>query len=290
MPRASRSASIRRRRCRASRRLCAPTAASAASSAACACSSSTGGASAAYSASTACAGPSGSARGTAASRSSPNDTLAAKQWYLQHDRAFDFWPEAPLLPPVKVGVVDSGIDLTHPDLATHVLLARSFVGGTVADVDGHGTFIAGEIAASDEQRRGNRRHRLSCAAPRREGRPQRRVDLPRGRGQGDSLGGRQRRARDQPQPGRPARPGEPFPRHVLAARGGGGAVRRREGRARRRGRRQRRRTDARLAVAVRELPGGAAARRRRQLDPAATTRSPPSRTATRSSTTSPRRA
>ena len=56
----------------------------------------------------------------------PNDTLAPKQWYLQQDRAFDFWPEAPLLPPVKVAVVDSGIDLTHPELATHVVAARTF--------------------------------------------------------------------------------------------------------------------------------------------------------------------
>ena len=78
----------------------------------------------------------------------PNDTLAAKQWYLQQDRAFDFWPEAPLLPPVKVAVVDSGIDLTHPELATRVLAAHTFVGGTTTDVLGHGTFVAGEIAAA----------------------------------------------------------------------------------------------------------------------------------------------
>ena len=79
----------------------------------------------------------------------PNDLLASKQWYLQQDRAFDFWPtEAPLLPPVKVAVVDSGIDLTHPDLISRVAASRTFVGGSVADIQGHGTFVAGEIAAA----------------------------------------------------------------------------------------------------------------------------------------------
>jgi len=85
---------------------------------------------------------------------SPNDTLAAKQWYLQQDRAFDFWPEPPALPAVKVAVVDSGIDLGHPDFASRVVLARSFVGGSVADVQGHGTFVAGEIAAATDNATG----------------------------------------------------------------------------------------------------------------------------------------
>jgi hypothetical protein len=85
----------------------------------------------------------------------PTDPLAAKQWYLQQDRAFDFWPEPPIgLPPVKVAVVDSGIDLTHPDLASRILTARTFVGGTVADVQGHGTFVAGEIAAATNNAEG----------------------------------------------------------------------------------------------------------------------------------------
>jgi subtilisin family serine protease len=85
----------------------------------------------------------------------PTDPLAAKQWYLQLDRAFDFWSEPPNnLAPVKVAVVDSGIDVTHPDLASRILLARSFVGGSVADVHGHGTFVAGEIAAATNNAEG----------------------------------------------------------------------------------------------------------------------------------------
>ncbi|MFL6018977.1 MAG: S8 family serine peptidase [Gaiellaceae bacterium] len=84
----------------------------------------------------------------------PTDPLAPKQWYVQQDRAFDFWPETPLLPAVKVAVVDSGIDLAHPELAPRVVAARTFVGRSVADVEGHGTFIAGEIAAATNNAEG----------------------------------------------------------------------------------------------------------------------------------------
>jgi subtilisin family serine protease len=90
--------------------------------------------------------------GVAAARAwfTPTDPLAPKQWYLAQDHAFDFWPDSapPVLPPVKVAVIDSGIDLTHPDLASRIAAARTFVGGTVNDVQGHGTFVAGEIAAA----------------------------------------------------------------------------------------------------------------------------------------------
>ncbi len=77
----------------------------------------------------------------------PTDPLAAKQWYLQQDHAFDTWADVPVLSPVSVAIIDSGIDTTHPDLASRILVARSFVGGTVSDQAGHGTFVAGEIAA-----------------------------------------------------------------------------------------------------------------------------------------------
>ena len=74
---------------------------------------------------------------------------AAKQWYLDQDQAWSFWPVMPQLFPVKVAVVDSGIDGSHPDLMGRVVAARSFVGGTpFRDDEGHGTFVAGEIAAN----------------------------------------------------------------------------------------------------------------------------------------------
>ncbi|MGZ4353387.1 MAG: S8 family peptidase, partial [Gaiellaceae bacterium] len=80
-----------------------------------------------------------------------NDPLAPRQWYLQNDRAFDFWPDFPQLPAVRVAIVDSGIDGGHPDLQGRVVAAKSFVGGSpYTDADGHGTFVAGEIAAAPD--------------------------------------------------------------------------------------------------------------------------------------------
>jgi subtilisin family serine protease len=80
----------------------------------------------------------------------PNtEPLAAKQWYLTQDKAWDFWPALPDLYPVKVAVIDSGIDNSHPDLVGRVVAAKSFVGGSpFDDTNGHGTFVAGEIAAN----------------------------------------------------------------------------------------------------------------------------------------------
>jgi subtilisin family serine protease len=78
----------------------------------------------------------------------PNDPLATKQWHLDQDHAFDFWPELPVLPGIKVAVIDSGIDGTHPDLAPKIAGSRSFVrSNALTDQQGHGTFVAGLIAA-----------------------------------------------------------------------------------------------------------------------------------------------
>jgi subtilisin family serine protease len=77
------------------------------------------------------------------------EPFAAQQWYLTADRAWDFWPTQPKLVPVRVAVIDSGVDGGHPDLAGRVVAAKSFVGGSaLQDSDGHGTFVAGEIAAN----------------------------------------------------------------------------------------------------------------------------------------------
>ncbi|HEX9094362.1 MAG TPA: S8 family serine peptidase, partial [Coriobacteriia bacterium] len=79
----------------------------------------------------------------------PNDPLLVRQWYLGQIKAFDFWLQMPSLPTVPVAVVDSGIDGGHPELSRRIEAAKSFVGGSaLQDSKGHGTFVAGEIAAS----------------------------------------------------------------------------------------------------------------------------------------------
>ena len=77
----------------------------------------------------------------------PTDPLAASQWYLQRTRALGAWEVLPPLAPVRIGVIDSGADLGHPDLAGRIVASRSFVGGTAQDTRGHGTIVAGVIAA-----------------------------------------------------------------------------------------------------------------------------------------------
>jgi hypothetical protein len=85
---------------------------------------------------------------TPAAAYAPDDPLAGHQWYLGAIHAFDGWTDPPALAPVRVAVVDSGVDGKHPELADRIALSRSFVGGSaLTDSIGHGTFVAGEIAA-----------------------------------------------------------------------------------------------------------------------------------------------
>jgi hypothetical protein len=78
----------------------------------------------------------------------PTDPLVSKQWYLTQSRFYESWVTLPAFEPIPVAVIDSGVDIGHPELAGKVLGAKSFVGGSARqDTLGHGTFVAGLIAA-----------------------------------------------------------------------------------------------------------------------------------------------
>ncbi|MCW3041504.1 MAG: Proprotein convertase in/kexin type 6 [Solirubrobacterales bacterium] len=75
------------------------------------------------------------------------DPLRSQQWYLNTIKA----PAPGLIPGlagVKVAVLDTGVDIHHADFAGAVTAGPSFTGGSAAeDPNGHGTNVAGIIAA-----------------------------------------------------------------------------------------------------------------------------------------------
>jgi subtilisin family serine protease len=85
-----------------------------------------------------------------------NDTDFGKQWGLAKIGAPDAWANSTGAG-VRVGIVDTGIDLTHEDLAGRVVEHTSCVGsagdpakctGSAQDDQGHGTHVGGIIAAN----------------------------------------------------------------------------------------------------------------------------------------------
>ena len=96
----------------------------------------------------ACAGAAALVAAAPAAAFTPANSYYPKQWYLAQDHAFDAWSAPPTLAPVKVAVIDSGIDCTLPDFEGRIGATQSFVGGSpCTDSAGHGTIVAGEIAA-----------------------------------------------------------------------------------------------------------------------------------------------
>jgi serine protease AprX len=55
---------------------------------------------------------------------------------------------------IKVGVVDTGIDESHPDFAGRIVATASFVGDSAKDDNGHGTHVAGTVAGSGAKSNG----------------------------------------------------------------------------------------------------------------------------------------
>ena len=80
----------------------------------------------------------------------PNDPLfATDQQYLLPLRLPAAWEVTRGSTAVKVAIVDTGVDLDHPDLVNRILPGYDFVNGdpVAQDDEGHGTMVAGLAAA-----------------------------------------------------------------------------------------------------------------------------------------------
>jgi thermitase len=98
----------------------------------------------------------------------PNDPLYAQQWGLSNTgqsignskgqagddiRVEQAW-NVTRGNGVKVAVIDSGIDLNHPDLAGKVIAQNVYATNTIDDQFGHGTHVAGGIVANGNNGQG----------------------------------------------------------------------------------------------------------------------------------------
>jgi serine protease len=83
-----------------------------------------------------------------------NDPNSGSQWAFTNTSFGALWPTAigTSSPTLSVAVIDTGVDATHPDLSGQVLTGVSLVSGapTAADDNGHGTHVAGIIAAATD--------------------------------------------------------------------------------------------------------------------------------------------
>lgn len=91
---------------------------------------------------------------TAQKQSVTNDPSLQKEWGLFQIQAassssISAWDKTAGKPDIKVAVLDTGIEKTHPDLQGKVVAEKNFTSSSeTGDRDGHGTHVAGIIAAT----------------------------------------------------------------------------------------------------------------------------------------------
>ena len=86
----------------------------------------------------------------------PNDVYLERQWGLEKIKAFKAWEITKGNPDVIIAILDTGIELTHPDLVNKIVKPYNAINPdlSVDDDNGHGTTIAGIIGAEANNNRG----------------------------------------------------------------------------------------------------------------------------------------
>ncbi len=68
----------------------------------------------------------------------PNDPMIADQWYLDNINAYSAWDTSVGSKDVIVAIMDTGIDLDHPDLVDNIWINKGEIPGDGIDNDGNG--------------------------------------------------------------------------------------------------------------------------------------------------------
>lgn len=86
----------------------------------------------------------------------PNDPLFTSEWALPKIHAPQAWEQTRGDSGVVVAVIDTGVDLSHPDLVNQLVSGFDFVDydSTPQDMNGHGTHCAGTIVALQNNSQG----------------------------------------------------------------------------------------------------------------------------------------
>ncbi|MGI8983436.1 MAG: S8 family serine peptidase [Acidimicrobiales bacterium] len=87
-----------------------------------------------------------------------NDTYFSRQWALTQIGAPQAWARSTGAG-ITIGIVDTGVDMGHPDLAGKIAVAADCVGrpcaaGSAQDTHGHGTIVSGIAAAVADNGKG----------------------------------------------------------------------------------------------------------------------------------------